>query len=186
MNEPRIVKKYPNRRLYDTEESRYVTLADVQQLVRRGVEVKVIDSQTGNDITRGILIQIITEQETGGEPLFTTEMLVRFIRFYDEAVHGAFSNYLDHSLKFFADQQRDFNERMRDVLGGRAAWDMAEMTRRNLEFWKGMQGQFFNTAAFKAEQEEDQGSGKSATKGGGEDVSAEDKGGKSSGSKNKK
>lgn len=185
MNEPRIVKKYPNRRLYDTEESRYVTLADVQQLVRRGVEVKVIDSQSGNDITRGILIQIITEQETGGEPLFTTEMLVRFIRFYDEAVHGAFSNYLDHSLKFFADQQRDFNERMRDVLGGRAAWDMAEMTRRNLEFWKDMQGQFFSARVFK---DEDQGSGKSAKDGGkdgGKDASAEDKSGKPPGSNNR-
>ncbi|WP_338031808.1 polyhydroxyalkanoate synthesis repressor PhaR [Ectothiorhodospira shaposhnikovii] len=148
MNEPRIVKKYPNRRLYDTEESRYVTLADVQQLVRRGINVKVVDSQSGKDITRGILIQIITEQETAGEPLFTTEMLVRFIRFYDEAVHEAFSGYLDQSLRFFADQQRDFNDRMRDVLGGRATWDITEMTRRNLEFWKGMQDQFFKAAVF--------------------------------------
>ncbi|EHQ51093.1 polyhydroxyalkonate synthesis repressor PhaR [Ectothiorhodospira sp. PHS-1] len=142
------MKKYPNRRLYDTEESRYVTLADVQQLVRRGINVKVIDSQSSKDITRGILIQIITEQETAGEPLFTTEMLVRFIRFYDEAVHEAFSGYLDQSLRFFADQQRDFNDRMRDVLGGRATWDITEMTRRNLEFWKGMQDQFFKAAVF--------------------------------------
>ncbi|MCG5511313.1 polyhydroxyalkanoate synthesis repressor PhaR [Ectothiorhodospira sp. A-7Y] len=142
------MKKYPNRRLYDTEESRYVTLADVQQLVRRGIDVKVVDSQSGKDITRGILIQIITEQETAGEPLFTTEMLVRFIRFYDEAVHEAFSGYLDQSLRFFADQQRDFNDRMRGVLGGRATWDITEMTRRNLEFWKGMQDQFFKAAVF--------------------------------------
>lgn len=184
MNEPRIVKKYPNRRLYDTEESRYVTLADVQQLVRRGVEVKVVDSQSGNDITRGILIQIITEQETGGEPLFTTEMLVRFIRFYDEAVHDAFSNYLDHSLKFFADQQREFNERMRDVLGGRAAWDMAEMTRRNLEFWQDMQGQFFKATVFNGE--EDSPSGKSSTPSHGKETPSGDKGGKTPGSDRKK
>ncbi|WP_090484377.1 polyhydroxyalkanoate synthesis repressor PhaR [Ectothiorhodospira mobilis] len=148
VSEPRIIKKYPNRRLYDTEESRYVTLADVQQLVRRGVDVKVVDSQSGNDITRGILIQIITEQETAGEPLFTTEMLVRFIRFYDEAVHDAFSGYLDHSLRFFAEQQREFNERMRGVLGGTAPWDVTEMTRRNLEFWQDMQDQFFRVAGF--------------------------------------
>nr|AAG30257.1 unknown [Ectothiorhodospira shaposhnikovii] len=75
-------------------------------------------------------------------------MLVRFIRFYDEAVHEAFSGYLDQSLRFFADQQRDFNDRMRDVLGGRATWDITEMTRRNLEFWKGMQDQFFKAAVF--------------------------------------
>ncbi|MFP4683273.1 MAG: polyhydroxyalkanoate synthesis repressor PhaR, partial [Ectothiorhodospira sp.] len=151
MSEPRIVKKYPNRRLYDTEESRYVTLADVQHLVRRGVDVKVVDSQSGNDITRGILIQIITEQETAGEPLFTTEMLVRFIRFYDEAVHDAFSGYLDHSLRFFAEQQREFNERMRGAIGGTGPWDVAELTRRNLEFWQEMQDQFFRVAGFAAD-----------------------------------
>mgnify|MGYP006272902861 CR=1 FL=1 len=166
MSEPRIIKKYPNRRLYDTEESRYVTLADVQQLVRRGTEVKVVDSQSGNDITRGILIQIITEQETAGEPLFTTEMLVRFIRFYDEAVHDAFSGYLDHSLRFFAEQQREFNERMRGVLGGKAPWDVTEMTRRNLEFWQDMQDQFFRAAGFGQTAQEGQEDGQPPPQGG--------------------
>lgn len=144
--EARLIKKYPNRRLYDTEESRYVTMVDVQKLVRENMPVKVVDSQSGEDITRGILIQIITEQETGGEPLFTTDMLLRFIRFYDEAVHEAFSGYLDHSLKFFADQQRDFNQRMGEIVGGKAAWDMAEMTRRNMSFWQDMQSEFFRAA----------------------------------------
>ncbi|MGD8643601.1 MAG: polyhydroxyalkanoate synthesis regulator DNA-binding domain-containing protein, partial [Chromatiales bacterium] len=75
MAEPRIIKKYPNRRLYDTEESRYITLADVQQLLRKGLDLKVVDSQSGDDITRSILIQIITDQESGDEPVFTTDML---------------------------------------------------------------------------------------------------------------
>lgn len=148
MNEPRIIKKYPNRRLYDTESSRYVTLNDVQQLVRGGTDIKVVDSQSGEDITRSILIQIITDQETGGDPLFTTEMLTRFIRFYDEAVHDAFSGYLEHSLRFFAEQQQQFVERMGEAMAGREVWDMAEMTRRNLKFWQDMQGEFLKAAGF--------------------------------------
>ena len=164
--EARLIKKYPNRRLYDTEESRYVTLADVQKLVRENTPVKVVDSQSGEDITRGILIQIITEQETAGEPLFTTDMLERFIRFYDEAVHEAFSGYLDHSLQFFADQQRDFNKRMGELVGGKAAWDMAEMTRRNLSFWQDMQSEFFRAAGL---------GGKSEAKSGEKSKSQEDK-----------
>jgi polyhydroxyalkanoate synthesis repressor PhaR len=148
VDEPRIIKKYPNRRLYDTEESRYVTLGDVQHLVRSGTDIKVVDSQTGDDITRSILIQIITDQETGGDPLFTTEMLTRFIRFYDEAVHDAFSGYLDQSLRFFAEQQQQFARRMRDTMSGSDVWDMAEMTRRNLKFWQDIQGEFFKAAGF--------------------------------------
>lgn len=148
MDGPRIIKKYPNRRLYDTEESRYVTLSDVQHLVRAGTDIKVVDSQTGEDITRSILIQIITDQEAGGEALFTTEMLTRFIRFYDEAIHDAFSGYLDHSLRYFADQQHQFAERMRDAVTGGDVWDVAEMTRRNIRFWQEMQGEFLKAAGF--------------------------------------
>jgi polyhydroxyalkanoate synthesis repressor PhaR len=148
VDEPRIIKKYPNRRLYDTEESRYVTLGDVQHLVRSGTDIKVVDSQTGDDITRSILIQIITDQETGDDPLFTTEMLTRFIRFYDEAVHDAFSGYLDQSLRFFAEQQQQLARRMREAMSGRDVWDMAEMTRRNLKFWQDIQGEFLKAAGF--------------------------------------
>jgi polyhydroxyalkanoate synthesis repressor PhaR len=148
VNETRIIKKYPNRRLYDTEESRYVTLSDVQKLVRSGTDIKVLDSQTGEDITRSILIQIITDQETGGDPLFTTEMLTRFIRFYDEAVHDAFSGYLDQSLRFFSEQQQRFARQMHEAMSGGDVWDVAEMTRRNLKFWQDMQGEFFKAAGF--------------------------------------
>jgi polyhydroxyalkanoate synthesis repressor PhaR len=148
VNEPRIIKKYPNRRLYDTEESRYVTINDVQQLVRGGTDIQVLDSQTGEDITRSILIQIITDQETGGDPLFSTETLTHFIRFYDEAVHDAFSGYLDQSMRFFAEQQQRFTRQMHDVVSGNDVWDMAEVTRRNLRFWQDMQGEFLKAAGF--------------------------------------
>jgi len=160
VNAPRIIKKYPNRRLYDTVESRYVTLVDVQQLVRGGTDIQVLDSQTGEDITRGILIQIITDQETGGDPLFTTEMLTRFIRFYDDAVHDAFSGYLDQSLSFFADQQQEFTRKVQETLGGQGPWDVAEMTRRNLKFWQDMQGEFLKAAGFTSPQSDPGDSGK--------------------------
>ena len=148
MAEQRLIKKYPNRRLYDTEESRYITLVDVQRLVRDGTDIKVTDTQSGEDITRSILIQIITDQETGGDPLFTTEMLTRFIRFYDEAVHDAFSGYLDQSLRFFSEQQQRFARQMQDAVTGKDVWDVAEMTRRNLKFWQDMQSEFFKAAGF--------------------------------------
>jgi polyhydroxyalkanoate synthesis repressor PhaR len=148
--EPRLIKKYPNRRLYDTVESRYIKLGDVERLVRQGTEIKVIDSQSGEDITRSILIQIITEQEIGGEPLFTTEMLTRFIRFYDEAVHGTFSAYLDQSLRFFAEQQRRFEGQLEDVFGSAPVGNMAQLTRQNLAFWQDLQESFLKAAGLPA------------------------------------
>jgi polyhydroxyalkanoate synthesis repressor PhaR len=158
MSETRVIKKYPNRRLYDTAESRYITLADVQKLVRAGGEFKGVDSQSGDDITRGILIQIIADQESGGAPLFTTEMLTRFVRFYDEAVHDVFSSYLDQSLRAFGEQQKLLQQQFSEVLGARAVRDMAELTRRNLDLWREMQEGFLKAAGVggrKKDPEED-------------------------------
>lgn len=146
MPETRIIKKYPNRRLYDTEESRYVTLADVQKLVRQGVDIRVVDSQSGEDLTRNILIQIITEQEAGDEPLFTTEMLTRFIRFYDDTVHDLFSSYLEQSLRVFADQQQQIQSQMNELFSGKTAQSWADLTQRNLELWRDMQESFLKAA----------------------------------------
>ena len=154
MAEPRIIKKYPNRRLYDTEESRYITLADVQALLRKGLDLQVVDSQSGDDITRSILIQIITDQESGDEPVFTTDMLRRFIRFYDEAAHDVFSSYLDKSLQLFSEQNKFIQERVNDVFGGRSVIDMAEMTRRNLEIWQDLQKSFFQAAGLQGTDSE--------------------------------
>jgi polyhydroxyalkanoate synthesis repressor PhaR len=155
VSEPRLIKKYPNRRLYDTEESRYIKLVDVETLVRAGAEIKVIDSQSGEDITRSILIQIITEQENGGEPLFTTEMLTRFIRFYDQAVHGTFSAYLDQSLRFFGEQQRRFEGQLGDVFGKAPAESVADLTRQNLAFWQDLQESFIKAAGVPVRRDAD-------------------------------
>lgn len=142
----RLIKKYPNRRLYDTETSRYITLTDVQRLVREGMDIKVIDSQSSEDITRSILIQIITDQEAGGNPLFTTDTLTRFIRFYDESVQGTFSSFLDQSLQLYSEQQRHMQSQLDKLLPGQAMQTWSELAERNMELWRKMQESFFASA----------------------------------------
>jgi len=146
MAEPRIIKKYPNRRLYDTELSKYVTLVDLRKLVHDEVAFKVLDSQSGKDITRSILIQIITEQEAGDEALFSTDMLIDLIRYYDEAVHDVFQSYLDQSMRAFTEQQEFIQERMGELVGATAVKDMAELAQRNVELWMDMQEGFLKAA----------------------------------------
>ncbi len=149
VSEQRLIKKYPNRRLYDTEESRYITLADVQRLMLNGTDVQVIDTQSGDDITRGILIQIITEQEAGGNPLFTTDMLTRFIRFYDESAQDAFSSFLEQTLKLYSEQEEQLRAQMDHIVSGPAVDTWTELAERNMDLWREMQNSFLQTAGLK-------------------------------------
>src|SRR3954452_17511518 len=102
---PRILKKYPNRRLYDTEISSYITLSDVKAMVLDGTAFEVRDAKTGEDLTRSILLQIILEEETGGVPMFSTSMLAQIIRFYGHAMQGMMGSYLENNLQTFTDIQ---------------------------------------------------------------------------------
>jgi polyhydroxyalkanoate synthesis repressor PhaR len=102
---PRILKKYPNRRLYDTQVSSYITLADVKTMVLSGLAFEVRDAKTGDDLTRSILLQIILEEETGGVPIFSTTMLSQIIRFYGHAMQGMMGSYLEKNLQTFTDIQ---------------------------------------------------------------------------------
>ena len=102
MNEPRTIKKYPNRRLYDTVESRYITLADIRRLVLERVEFVVIDKKSQSDITRSILLQVIAEQEHDGEPLMSCDFLAQVIRSYGGTTRAVIGNYLEQSLRQFA------------------------------------------------------------------------------------
>ena len=104
MSEPRTIKKYPNRRLYDTVESRYITLDDIRRLVLEGIDFVVVDKKTQGDITRSILLQVIAEQEHGGEPLMSRDFLSQMIRSYGGAMSGMVGSYLEQSLKVFANQ----------------------------------------------------------------------------------
>jgi polyhydroxyalkanoate synthesis repressor PhaR len=102
---PRILKKYPNRRLYDTEVSSYITLAEVKGMVLQGLDFEVRDAKTGEDLTRSILLQIILEEETGGVPIFSAPMLSQIIRFYGHAMQGMMGSYLENNLQTFTDIQ---------------------------------------------------------------------------------
>jgi polyhydroxyalkanoate synthesis repressor PhaR len=112
-NVPRLIKKYPNRRLYDTETSTYITLADVKQLVLAHEEFQVLDAKSQEDLTRPILLQIILEEESGGMPMFTSPMLSHMIRFYGNAMQGMMGVYLEKNIQAFIDIQ----EKMKDQLG---------------------------------------------------------------------
>jgi polyhydroxyalkanoate synthesis repressor PhaR len=101
----RVLKKYPNRRLYDTQSSSYITLADVKQMVLDGEDFEVRDAKDSAELTRSILLQIILEEESGGVPMFSTEMLSQIIRFYGHAMQGAMGAVLEQNLKAAAQMQ---------------------------------------------------------------------------------
>ena len=104
MSEPRTIKKYPNRRLYDTVESRYITLADIRRLVIDRVDFIVIDKKSQTDITRSILLQVISEQEHDGEPLMSRDFLSQVIRSYGGTTRAVVGSYLEQSLRQFSSQ----------------------------------------------------------------------------------
>lgn len=147
MTTERLIKKYPNRRLYDTDESRYITLAEVKDLVMRAVPFRVVDSQSETDITRAILLQIIMDQESSGSPLFTATMLERFIRFYGDTTQAAFTAFLDQSLDLFIKQQRMFSEQMQGVWSGNPMDFWMKLGQQNMGFWKDMEEAHRNSVA---------------------------------------
>jgi len=117
MSSPRIIKKYPNRRLYDTETSTYITLAEVKELVLGYKDFQVQDAKTGDDLTRSILLQIILEEESGGVPMFTQDMLANIIRYYGHAMQGLMGSYLERSIIAFHEAQKRFQEQASSIYG---------------------------------------------------------------------
>lgn len=111
----RVIKKYPNRRLYDTTTSSYITLADVRALVLNGTQFVVRDVKTGEDLTRSILLQIILEEESGGMPFFSERMLADIIRFYGHSMQGFMGNYLEQSVQAIADLQRQMADQAKGL-----------------------------------------------------------------------
>ncbi|MFN3417469.1 MAG: polyhydroxyalkanoate synthesis repressor PhaR [Caldimonas sp.] len=115
----RTLKKYPNRRLYDTATSSYITLADVKKMVLAGEDFVVRDAKTNEDLTRSILLQIILEEETGGVPMFSTHMLADIIRFYGNAMQGLMGAYLEKNIQAFIEMQNRFAEQSRGMVEGK-------------------------------------------------------------------
>lgn len=116
-NQLRLIKKYPNRRLYDTKTSSYITLADVKQMVLKQEEFQVIDAKSGDDLTRQILLQIILEEESGGVPMFSSELLSQLIRFYGNAMQGMMGSYLEKNIQTFMEIQKKLQDQSRQIYG---------------------------------------------------------------------
>jgi len=128
----RLIKKYPNRRLYDTKTSSYITLADVKQMVLKQEEFQVVDAKSGDDLTRQILLQIILEEESGGMPMFSSDLLSQLIRSYGNAMQGMMGSYLERNIRAFQDIQKALQDQSQRMYG--------DNSRASQELWS----QFMN------------------------------------------
>jgi len=128
----RLIKKYPNRRLYDTKTSSYITLADVKQMVVRNEEFQVVDAKSNEDLSRQILLQIILDEESGGMPMFSSDLLSQMIRSYGSAMQGFMGSYLEKNLEGFQQMQKALQEQSQRLYG--------DNSRSSQEIW----AQFMN------------------------------------------
>lgn len=154
--EPRIINKYPNRRLYDTVISRYITLDEIRQLVLQNVQFKVVDKRSKEDITRSILLQVIMEQEEAGTPILREEVLLNIIRFYGDSMQNSVAHYLELSLQLFTDQQSQFKEQLKQMLGsaGNPLHTLKELADQNLPLWKTVRQEFLRNISHRRDGRE--------------------------------
>lgn len=113
MNEKRMIKKYPNRRLYDTAISSYVTIADVKQMIIEYEDIEIVDAKTGEDLTRSVFLQILSEEEAGGTPILSNETICQMIRMYGKVSQSLFAPFLEQNMKIFADWQNQIKDQSR-------------------------------------------------------------------------
>ncbi|MBV1877459.1 MAG: polyhydroxyalkanoate synthesis repressor PhaR [Pseudomonadales bacterium] len=139
----REFKKYPNRRLYDIQESRYVTVEDIHKIILTGETISVLDSKSAKDLTRSVLLQIITEQEgAGDEPILTDKVLERLIQFYGIPMQRVVSQYIEQSVDTFIDHFEAYQYKVGDVASDVASSEprglMSQVLEQNMDFWNGM------------------------------------------------
>ncbi|MFZ3126768.1 MAG: polyhydroxyalkanoate synthesis repressor PhaR [Rhodoferax sp.] len=133
----RVIKKYPNRRLYDTDTSSYITLAEIKQLVMDNEPCTVVDAKTGEDLTRSILLQIILEEEANGTPMFTAPVLAHIIRFYGHAMQGLMGGYLEKNMQALMEMQAPL---VQGTMGNNLFQQMQEQMQKQTEQFLGSFG----------------------------------------------
>ena len=138
MSNERLIKKYANRRLYDSTESRHVTLEDIRKMIVSGAKVKVVDDKSGEDLTRAVLLQVISEQDQYGTPVLSTELLEAIIRFYGNPVQEMLTKYMEQSVGTLVRQQEAMRAEMSKALAGPMA-PLAEFARQNMDQWSKIQ-----------------------------------------------
>ena len=139
----RVIKKYPNRRIYDTQTSKYIKVDDIRDMIVAGIPFMVLDSKTGEDVTRSVLLQLIIEQESENNPLFTTENLKFFIRYYGQVPHQGFADFMNQSLSFFQSQQDQLRDTYSDMMQNNAMKAFQDMNKKNMDMWKKMSEGFY-------------------------------------------
>lgn len=143
----RIIKKYPNRRLYDTETSQYITLDAVKDLVLKNIKFKVVDVTTEEDMTNYVLLQIINENESGHSPIFTAEFLQNIIRFYGNPLQNMMSQFLEKSFSSFAERKANVGDYFQNIMGKDNPFNkMADLAKQNMAMWTKAQEAAKNTA----------------------------------------
>jgi polyhydroxyalkanoate synthesis repressor PhaR len=158
--EDRLIKKYPNRRLYDTQTSSYVTLSDIKNLVMANEVFKVIDAKTDEDLTRNILLQIILEEEAGGAPVFSSQMLSQIIRFYGNSMQGLMGNYLEKTMQSFVDIHNKLGDQTKGLGAGSTPEAWSSMMNLQNPLMQGLMGNYMEQSKdlFVKMQEQLQGS----------------------------
>jgi polyhydroxyalkanoate synthesis repressor PhaR len=133
VSDTRIIKKYPNRRLYDTQISSYITLQDIKELVMSYCDFKVIDAKTKEDLTRCTLMQLIAEEEANGNPILTADILQEFVRFYGDSMQAMMSRFLEHSVKLFMEKRAGLKSPLNSMLGTNQTLQMQSIAEQNLD-----------------------------------------------------
>lgn len=133
MSNPRVIRKYPNRRLYDTQSGSFINTEELRRLVVNGDEFTVLDKQSGDDITRSVLLQILVDAEESGEPLLSATVLRHMIRFYGNVMQSAFGRYLETATEQFLNQQEGMERQLRELMSGGPMAAMNELFRRQME-----------------------------------------------------
>lgn len=156
----RLIKKYPNRRLYDTQTSSYVTLTDIKSLVMGGEVFSVVDAKTEEDLTRNILLQIILEEEAGGAPVFSTQMLSQIIRFYGNSMQGLMGTYLEKTMQSFVDIHNKLGDQSKGMGAGSSPEAWAKLMNLQNPLMQGLMGNYMDQSKdlFVKMQEQMQGS----------------------------
>jgi len=155
MSGTKIIKKHANRRLYDTEARRNVTLSDIRQMIIAGVDLKVVEGSSDEDITRSILLQIIVERELAGMPLLSQPVLVQLIQSYDNPLNTMMREYLQRSVDTFITQQQHYQSQLQQLLTSSPVEIMHEMMVQNLKSWEAASDLFTDKVSGKAETDSD-------------------------------
>ncbi len=142
-DEPRIIKKYQNRCLYDTQASAYISINDLKQMIYEGKEFVVHQAKSKKDITRSVLLQIIADEENGNEPMFTPDMLMKLIRMHGASMQNVYGGYLQQSMDIFESKSKEFFDQMGKTMSNNPMTMWADLTQQNLQHWQEFQQSFF-------------------------------------------